>query len=181
MNRSIRVVSLLVVFLFILGSLSACGENKSKDSEPTAQSSGDTSAEDTKEAEGSTEGASEAIKTNKTDILIDTAYGTLYYPLQWKEYFSYEISKDDPYTVKFLGKISEDKTVELFRIVFGEKGNIPVGEITGDNACKVYVTPVTKVNKKWNDDETATFHAMQDELNYTIEKLTEIKAFKKAD
>ena len=180
MNRIIRVVSLLVVFLFTLGILSACGENKNQDSESAAQSAGDTPAEDTKKTADSTGSTLESIKTNKTDILIDTAYGTLYYPLQWKDYFSYEISEDDPYTVKFLGKISEKNTVELFSIVFGEKGDIHVGEIVGDNACKVYVSPVTEINKKWNDDEVATFQAMQEDLNYTIEKLTKIKAYTKA-
>ena len=107
---------------------------------------------------------------NDQDVSIETDYGTLHFPKEWEDSFSYKIDESDVYTVKFIGKISEDTSAELFSVIFGEKGQLSVGKITGDNGCEVYVTPGT-VKKEWSKDELTTFQAMQEEMNYTIEKL----------
>lgn len=83
---------------------------------------------------------------NDQDASIETDYGTLHFPKEWEDSFSYKIDESDVYTVEFIGKI------------------------TGDNGCEVYVTPGT-VKKEWSKDELTTFQAMQEEMNYTIEKL----------
>lgn len=155
-----RIIGLVLGLIVLTAILAGCG----------------TDGKSTPDSAATADEAVNQLTVQGNDILIDTEYGTLYYPASWEEIFSYEISTDEPYTVSFIGKLSDKTSAELFSVVFGEKGEIPVGKITGVKGCNIWLTP-DSVNEKWTDDEKATFYAMQEEMNYTVEKLSKLDGF----
>ena len=65
---------------------------------------------------------------------IETAYGTVDFPMQWAEYLDYEeVNKDNATEYVFYCKLGEEK-IELYRIIFGdENSENPAGFIEKDD------------------------------------------------
>lgn len=130
--------------------------------------------------------ANEKLVVSGNDMIINTEYGKLYYPSSWQDKFDYKIETDECFMVCFLGKISDKTTEELYRIVFADEGaeepkNAVKTGIIKDKKCIVYLVVKDFSDKKYTKDEINTFYAMQDELNYTTEKLSELDGFERTN
>ena len=117
-----------------------------------------------------------ATETKKDeDIVIKTKYVDLHYPLIWEDRFSYEISEEDPYTVKGFAAIDEHKPVEIFEIVFdAAKGDI-AGKIDGVS-IGIVISEV-KYDKTWTEGEKSAVIAMQEDINYLLDMLDKADGF----
>ena len=69
---------------------------------------------------------------------IETPYCTLYYPEEWEEYLEYEINEDLVYTITFTANI-DGKEAKLFKLSFGDSGNLVIGKIHTDSKGDINV------------------------------------------
>ena len=116
-------------------------------------------------------------------LAIETPYGTLYYPDKWAGSLRSEEEKTDGgITIKFYGTVNEKEEI-LYMIMFGceTDNSFPVGTISGESFENVQVnvelsdfTP----DSSWSQDAVDTMCAMQESVNYIIEKLEENPNFK---
>lgn len=108
------------------------------------------------------------------DVVVDTKYGVLYYPEQWREFVKTEQeSKDDAIFVTFTAEINE-KTYPLFGVTIGGNGENPAGEITDSEGTKrnvyIYVEEIQE-DPSLTEGEQNRLYAMQEDLNYLIDNL----------
>lgn len=135
-------------------------------------SSGDNETpEDIENGSGTTD---QPALAHEEDIVIETAYGNLYFPKQWEEYLQIDqISDVDSVEVVFSGKVNET-VVPLFSIVIGgDTGNI-AGVLTGADGTQrnIYVKIEENIeNASLSQVEQKRFYAMQEDLNYLIDNL----------
>ena len=118
----------------------------------------------------------------KEDICIDTPYGTLHYPEKWKDNLEIEKqSENNVYSVIFYGDCGEQKE-KLFTVNFGETECIKLGSITSDETSDVKVGIEFSdfvPDDSWSKNDTEIICTMQEDVNYTIEKLQSEDNFKK--
>lgn len=109
------------------------------------------------------------------DIVVETAYGNLYFPSQWEDYLQIdEVNAENTIEVKFSAKDIDNTIIPLFSIIVGgESGNV-AGTLTAEDGTQhnVYV----EIEEIRNDDsltqtELNRFYAMQEDLNYLIDNL----------
>lgn len=108
------------------------------------------------------------------DICVVTPYVNLYYPGEWADNVSYEIEETGAqYRVSFYGSVNEIKQL-LYTIVIGEKDSYSVCTVKSENGSTVYVgidIANFEISSKWTNDEADTICAMQEAMNYTLQKL----------
>lgn len=166
-----KYLSVLIAAFICVGVFSLYGCNEASDTDSSNAATADS--------------APDALGVSGDDLVINTSYGSLYYPLSWQEQFDYQINTEGAYTVKFMGKLSEKNEVELFSIVFAQKDKDSL-ESTGllgsikDKDVNVYLSVNDKIAESLTESEKNTFFAMQEELNYTTSKLTEINGYESA-
>ena len=125
-------------------------------------------------ADESSEDTEETVKTDTMEI--ETEYGTLYYPEQWKDSLEVEqTEKDEALHVTFQAKIDE-KNYTLFEIIIGKGDGEPVGSIQDADGKMhdVYVNTEEKDElKKLSDEEQNRFYAMKEGINEVLDHLTD--------
>lgn len=112
-------------------------------------------------------------KTEYADIPIDTPYGQLHYPGQWKSMIRIEQKTHPELRVSFFGKVEDLPEIPLFDISFGATGENAIGILEFDgNGISVGVTayPI-EPTEMWSQKCTDTLFAMQDDMNYLIQRL----------
>lgn len=113
-------------------------------------------------------------RTDSQDIVINTSYGTLFFPDQWEDLISTNEEKvDDNVKVTFSTTIN-DNTYELFDVIIGEDQEESVGFLTDSNGKKRSVIiqfHEIAVDAELTENEQKRLYAMQEDLNYLIEKL----------
>lgn len=123
----------------------------------------------------------EETKAPAQDLVVDTPYCNLYYPAQWKDAVRYEAERTDAgYIAVFYGTVN-GKDAELFTVYFAEtsEDSVPVGIYTaGDVAMDVSISmPELPENNDWCEADREIFYALQEKVNYLIDKLKEDTAF----
>lgn len=112
--------------------------------------------------------------TVNEDLCIDTPYCNLHYPEKWKDNLEIEKkSEHDLYSVIFYG-ICGDQKEKLFTVNFGEIDCIEIGSIISDKNIDVRVGFEFSdfiPDDSWLKSDTETICAMQEDVNYTIEKI----------
>lgn len=101
---------------------------------------------------------------------IETAYGNLYYPTKWQNQVRVHPVEGDVYTVQFFGVIEGKAEQHLFDIVFGGTDGFTVGNLTiGDTTVSVnLVFADIALDASWNEEESNTIYAMQEDANYLL-------------
>lgn len=122
------------------------------------------------------EDSADAEESEKADTMeIETEYGTLYYPEQWKDSVEVEqTEKDDTLHVAFQVKIDE-KNYTLFEIIIGKGDGEPVGTIQDADGKMhdVYVNTEEKEDlKNLSEEEQNRFYAMKEGINQVLDHLT---------
>ena len=71
------------------------------------------------------------------DVTVQTPYGNMVFPGQWADYLKVEQTKDPDLTIRFIAKLSGDKTHDLFDVRFGEATEPAVGQVVSDEGVAV--------------------------------------------
>lgn len=108
------------------------------------------------------------------ELVIDTPYGSLYFPGQWVEELEITTDESDGYEVIFHGAIGGHEAQPLFAVNFGGTKGTVVHTMTTDNGVLFYVRLRTfELNTEgWSGVDAATIRAMQEDLNHMLSKLT---------
>lgn len=157
---------------------SAGTEDPSAGVTTTVDRSGETDATlpaDAQEASPTTvDDTEDAPLTATNAVVIDTPYGTLYYPKTWSSYVKYSgETSGDTYAESFYCCIKEQE-IPLFTIYFNaaDKG-FEAGSVSKDGQA----VPVTvelhewEPDETWTEDETTTLYAMQESVNEVLAAL----------
>lgn len=134
----------------------------------------DNTASNSTETVNKEEATSSAADAESEEILIETKYGTLYYPGQWEDYVSIaQNEEDDKIVVSFTATVG-DTSYPLFEVTIGGNEGTSVGEITDSEGTKrtVYMH-ADELNEDPNltEIEQKRLYAMQEDLNYVIDHL----------
>ena len=117
-------------------------------------------------------------------ITIETKYGEFEISNQWQDYFDYEISEDNNYTVDFLATY-ENNQVTLFSLVFGSdvEGGQQIGQIENDgkNEAVYIVFNKLEMQEDLPSEMQDAFYGMQEEVNTIIEQLNAMDNFTVAE
>lgn len=81
---------------------------------------------------------SPATEPSSDKVEIDTPYGKINFPGEWKEYLYTEIDNTGDYTVKFYADVN-GKRFALFDIAFGKETASSCGKIKTDDGSEVWV------------------------------------------
>lgn len=114
------------------------------------------------------------------DFEIETPDCTLYYPAKWKEQVRIETVEGNAYRVEFYGQVEGKEEQHLFDIAFGGEEGYTLGHLTtrADNRVAVNIISYDfEPSEDWQDAEANTIYAMQEDINYIIDKLEELDEF----
>lgn len=144
--------------------------------EPTKPSQGE---EKNPDVEDPTEEPTEVVDVE--DVVVSTPCGDLFFPGQWEGQIRAEVKEEGiGYTVTFYGKIG-DAECALFTVLFAadSENSFPVGVITVDEVSMDVSIELYDLeeNTAWTQAQMDTASAMQEGVNYVIEKLKENPAF----
>ena len=119
------------------------------------------------------------------DAEITTPYVTLYYPGQYKEYLHTEVLDDGfEVTVLFYSTVGGHRDALMFTLFFGGAEGEPLGSFqTGqDFAVDVTVEMSGYIpNEAWSTEDADVFYAMQENMNYVINRLENTSGFTPAE
>lgn len=117
---------------------------------------------------------SNLFETISSDFVIQTDYGDLHYPDQWREYVK-TIQEKKSDTIKVTFEFEVDKSdYKLFEILIGGDNGEIIGKLTDNNGIQrnVYLRVAElPVNSSLDEAEQNRFYAMQEDLNYLIDNL----------
>lgn len=118
--------------------------------------------------------SSNLSETILSDFVIQTEYGDLHYPDQWREYIK-TIQEKKSDTIKVTFEFEVDKSdYKLFEILIGGDNGEIIGKLTDNNGIQrnVYLCIAElPVNSGLDEAEQNRFYAMQEDLNYLIDNL----------
>lgn len=107
-------------------------------------------------------------------MVIETSYGDLYYPEQWKEFLqTEEEQKGDVIVIGFRAVIQEN-TYDLFDVSIGGNEGTIVGQITSEDGTQraVYIDVADIAeDSQLTEGEQNSLYAMQEDLNYLVDNL----------
>lgn len=114
------------------------------------------------------------------DVRIETPYCPLYFPGQWSEGLKTEIKEEDwVASVTFYGNVGGEDVL-LFTLYFGGASGYPVGIFQTEDGMMLDVTMENndfELKDSWSAGEADRICAMQEALNYVLEKLSEEDGF----
>ena len=108
------------------------------------------------------------------EMAIDTPYGELYFPARWKDYLNLKTDNGKVYSVSFYCKLEGFQDQLLFIIYFGGDTGYEVGTVTdasgNDVTVRLHIQEI-EPDINWTDAQRALVFAMQEDLNYLLDKL----------
>lgn len=108
------------------------------------------------------------------DMTIQTRYGDLFFPAQWREFLVTDQTEDtNTIEVSFFAKVN-DETYPLFTITIGGDGDTPAGMLTSSDGTQhnVYVQ-IEEIQESnlLDEGEQNRLYAMQEDINYLLDNL----------
>lgn len=106
-------------------------------------------------------------------ISFDTPGGTLKYPTRWSDYLHTETVMEEPYSVSFYCRVDGQEDLYLFTVYIGGEEGMLAGSITGDDgeSRDVRLDIEELALEDWAEEEAQIARAMQEDLNFVLEKL----------
>jgi hypothetical protein len=121
----------------------------------------------------------------RESIDIETPYVTLRFPKEWSKQIRTKKVKDDVYTVEFYGIVADKGEQRLFDLVFGGTEGYLLGylDILGEDKPMTLniISYELNATERWTEKETQLFYAMQDDVNFVIDKLVDTGDFRIAN
>ena len=108
----------------------------------------------------------------QADILVDTPYGELRFPGKWKNYL---MTHQEEGLIDFYAALPDHEPVLLFTVVFETASGHASGVITAQNGTQTDLAIVIhdlELPGDWSDDEIDIVYAMQEDMNYLLNKLS---------
>ena len=169
MNK-IKKLFVSMIALFLLISCAGCSGNQQESDTAENTNSGSSAASS---AGANTE--EQAVEDeHEHDVVIETEYGDLYFPDQWKEFLVTDQTEGEgTITVSFSAKINEE-TCSLFEITIGGEEDNPAGVLTASDGTKrnVYVQiDEIQESDSLDEGEQNRIYAMQEDINYLLDSL----------
>ena len=114
------------------------------------------------------------IPAHAEEIVVETAYGDLFFPKQWEEFLQVDQTDgDNTVEVTFSAKIQEN-VIPLFSVLVGGDTGDVAGVLTADDGTQrnVYVK-IAEIpeNDALSQIEQQRIYAMQEDLKYLIDNL----------
>lgn len=111
------------------------------------------------------------------EMVIDTPYCKLYFPIRWAEELRLSVDMTDGYDLVFSAVIGEHEAVRVFAVNFGGSENMgkSVHTLMTDNDVPfdVRLRTFDVALDGWSTVDRSTVNAMQEDLNYLLGKLIE--------
>ena len=123
---------------------------------------------------GNTEDPGSLLPEDNGDAMsIDTPGGTLKYPTRWSDYLHTETVMEEPYSVSFYCRVDGQEDLYLFTVYIGGEEGMLAGSITGDDgeSRDVRLDIEELALEDWAEEEAQIARAMQEDLNFVLEKL----------
>lgn len=120
------------------------------------------------------------VSDESGDIEVSTDYCVLHYPALWADRISVTVeSKNGIEKVGFYGTVDNHEKQLLFEIVFNSDDGIELGKLSIDKDTVPVCMNVPELvfDETWNSDEQTTLFAMQEDLNYVVEKMRSTENF----
>lgn len=110
--------------------------------------------------------------SEKVPGVLDTPFGTLYYPEEWEEYLQIT-SWEAPYTVFFAACMDETAEIPLFTLGLGENAGEYVGKclLADGSMASLYLAAPAFVPAEEQRDVAEKIFAMQDMVNRLLEQI----------
>lgn len=108
------------------------------------------------------------------DLIVETAYCRLHFPLKWEEALQIVHGEDGDRTVAFYGQLRPEKRQKLFSVGFDVAEGSPVGTISDGSGRPVTVSVLLTEfhpDSGWTEEEADIIYEMQEAVNYLIQKL----------
>ena len=108
------------------------------------------------------------------DIVIQTTYGNMEYPGEYRQNLVVDRNFNNGYEVKFYAKMESGEKIHLFDVIIGGEGESHIGRITAKNgnSGELYITSYEfEPDNSWSEEEIQMILGMQEAVNYTLEKL----------
>ena len=111
-------------------------------------------------------------------LVVDTKYGSLYYPESYEDCVVTKINDDAGYKVEFYGDIDGKDPQHLFDVCFNSDDGDLLGYIDNTKAEEIVNLSIDLIeldfDDSWTDDEMNFIYSMQDERNFVIDNLNRI-------
>ena len=107
-------------------------------------------------------------------MVIETSYGDLYYPEQWKEFLQTEEEQKGEVLVISFRAVIQENTYDLFDVSIGGNEGTIVGQITSkDGTQRAVYIDVADIGEdsRLTEGEQNSLYAMQEDLNYLVDNL----------
>lgn len=107
------------------------------------------------------------------EMTIETPYCPLYYPARWKQYLDVRVSEGSSYRMDFYGVLNDHEQL-LFTLDFGGTEGIHAASLPDSSGNLVELRVIINEfmpDSTWTAADTRIIYAMQEELNYVLNKL----------
>jgi len=116
-----------------------------------------------------------------SDAVVETPYGTLYYPGEWKDVVTWEVSSEYGICTVSFAESFTGKNAELFILSFGNPDDtgFQMGTLHHDGLeIPVYLTLCDfPQGNDWDDSQTSLFLTLQEQVYDMLEKFAEEAAY----
>ena len=116
----------------------------------------------------------ETVPISYEDFVIETPYGKLYFPGEWKDYMKVLLDENEQKTVMVYGITTNQQEYRLYDICYTEDMNDILGVMTTEYGEKIGVkTTLYSVNElqEISQDEVDRFLLIQDTINDVLQKM----------
>lgn len=112
----------------------------------------------------------EPIVEAVADLAIETSYGNLSFPGEWKD--SVTVQQEDN-SVLFYANVNE-QTIKLFAVEFGVDADSAIGSVLDSNNENVTVGIMMEelnLDNSWSDEEKNMLYTMQESINHVLDNI----------
>lgn len=125
------------------------------------------------------------MEATDTDMVVDTPFGKLYYPVEYMEHMRVEQeTAGRNVIIRYFAKIDGVEEYEIFSVWFGEKKEILCGSVPDEKGAVTVVSIDMNLEipgDDWSDNMRLLTYSLQEGVNYLMEKMDELNAFVRAD
>lgn len=169
MNNIKKLLVSMVALAFVVSCAGCAGNQQTGNT-----MEGTTSGVFAKSGDGSSATGQAAENEHQYEIVIETEYGDLYFPDQWKEFLVTDQTEgENTVEVSFSAQINEE-TYSLFTITIGGDADTPAGTLTSSDGTQrnVYVQ-IEEIQESnlLDESEQNRLYAMQEDINYLLDSL----------
>lgn len=182
-NPLVIPVVILSILVIVLAAILLWPDRPSEDPVPSETTADETQAATKTPTQTSVPTETGAVTSEyerEADLEVETPYATLYYPAQWAGGVRAEVQENEiGADVLFYGEVKGREAL-LFTVSFGGAEGFPVGVYETREGYLLDVTTALsdlELDESWMSADMDSICAMQEGINYVLEKLEEDPGF----